>query len=105
MIPAVYSRIKDFFDLHYLAGHFEFDRATLAEAVGRTFARRGTPIAAEAPRVDDRVLGETRNAPKQSDCGFRGSPCNVRPIDVPACPADSNQSLGKCARIDQAVGC
>jgi len=43
------SRIKDFFDLHYLAGHFEFDRATLAEAVGRTFARRGTPIPAEEP--------------------------------------------------------
>lgn len=38
------SRIKDFFDLHYLATHFEFDRATLAEAVRRTFARRHTPI-------------------------------------------------------------
>lgn len=43
------SRIKDFFDLHHLASRFEFDRATLAEAVSRTFARRGTPIPAEAP--------------------------------------------------------
>jgi hypothetical protein len=43
------SRIKDFFDLHYLATHFEFDGATLVEAVCRTFARRGTPIPAEAP--------------------------------------------------------
>jgi predicted nucleotidyltransferase component of viral defense system len=43
------SRIKDFFDLHYLASGFEFDRATLAEAVRRTFNRRRTPVAAEAP--------------------------------------------------------
>ena len=43
------SRIKDFFDLHHLASHFEFDRATLAEAIRRTFERRGTPIPAEEP--------------------------------------------------------
>jgi hypothetical protein len=43
------SRIKDFFDLHHLASRFEFDRTTLAEAVNRTFAKRGTPIPDEAP--------------------------------------------------------
>ena len=43
------SRIKDFFDLHHLACHFEFDRQTLAEAVRRTFARRKTPIPVESP--------------------------------------------------------
>jgi len=43
------SRIKDFFDLHHLASRFEFDRATLAEAVRRTFERRRTPIPAEDP--------------------------------------------------------
>jgi hypothetical protein len=43
------SRIKDFFDLHHLAGRFEFDRATLAESVRRTFARRHTRIPAEEP--------------------------------------------------------
>jgi hypothetical protein len=43
------SRIKDFFDLHYLATRFEFDRATLSEAVRRTFERRRTPIPAEDP--------------------------------------------------------
>ena len=43
------SRIKDFFDLHHLASRFEFDRATLAEAVNRTFAKRRTPIPDEAP--------------------------------------------------------
>jgi hypothetical protein len=43
------SRIKDFFDLHHLASRFEFDRATLAEAVRRTFQRRRTPIPTEEP--------------------------------------------------------
>jgi hypothetical protein len=43
------SRIKDFFDLHYLATHFEFDGATLVEAVRRTFERRTTPIPQEVP--------------------------------------------------------
>jgi hypothetical protein len=43
------SRIKDFFDLHYLAGHFAFDRPRLVEAVRRTFARRSTPVPKEMP--------------------------------------------------------
>lgn len=43
------SRIKDFFDLHYLASTSEFARATLVEAVRRTFDRRGTPIPSETP--------------------------------------------------------
>ena len=43
------SRIKDFFDLQHLASRFEFDRATLAEAIRRTFKRRRTPIPAEEP--------------------------------------------------------
>lgn len=43
------SRIKDFFDLHFLASRFEFDRSTLTEAVRRTFERRRTPVPAENP--------------------------------------------------------
>lgn len=43
------SRIKDFFDLKYLASSFEFDRPTLAKVVRRTFRRRQTPIPAEEP--------------------------------------------------------
>lgn len=43
------SRIKDFFDLHHLASHFEFDREALVEAVRRTFERRRTAIPAELP--------------------------------------------------------
>jgi hypothetical protein len=43
------SRIKDFFDVHYLASHFGFDRITLAESVRRTFERRRTPVPMHQP--------------------------------------------------------
>jgi hypothetical protein len=43
------SRIKDFFDIDYLARSGRFDRAVLLEAVRRTFTRRGTPIPPEPP--------------------------------------------------------
>ena len=43
------SRIKDFFDIDYLARSGRFDRAVLVEAVCRTFTRRGTPIPPEPP--------------------------------------------------------
>jgi len=43
------SRIKDFFDLHFLATRFAFERVVLAESVRRTFERRRTPLPAEAP--------------------------------------------------------
>lgn len=43
------SRIKDFFDIDYLARTKRFDRQTLVEAVRRTFERRGTSIPKEIP--------------------------------------------------------
>jgi predicted nucleotidyltransferase component of viral defense system len=43
------SRMKDFFDLWYLAGSFEFDGQTLATAVRATFDRRKTPLPLEPP--------------------------------------------------------
>lgn len=44
VLGARNSRIKDFFDIHYLATHFAFDGAELAEAIRRTFTRRKTPL-------------------------------------------------------------
>lgn len=43
------SRIKDFFDVHHLAGHRGFEGSILTESVRRTFARRGTPVPEEEP--------------------------------------------------------
>jgi len=41
------SRMKDFFDIWILCRQFQFDGASLAEAIQKTFARRGTQIAAD----------------------------------------------------------
>lgn len=49
VLGARNSRIKDFFDIHYLATHFAFDGAELAEAIRRTFDRRKTPLPEEVP--------------------------------------------------------
>lgn len=43
------SRMKDFYDIWYLAGHFEFDGIVLSEAIAKTFERRRTPIPNELP--------------------------------------------------------
>jgi hypothetical protein len=43
------SRIKDFFDLRYLAQNFTFDRKILVEAIRSTFARRNTSIPPDDP--------------------------------------------------------
>ena len=59
------SRIKDFFDLHFLASHFEFDRVTLAEAVRRTFERRRTPIPAAEPIALTNAYWENPSRPSQ----------------------------------------
>lgn len=49
VLGARNSRIKDFFDIHYLATHFPFDGVDLAEAIRRTFDRRKTPLPEEVP--------------------------------------------------------
>jgi len=41
------SRMRDFFDLWLMARTFDFDGATLAEAIRQTFARRRTALALE----------------------------------------------------------
>jgi hypothetical protein len=43
------SRIKDFFDIDYLARSENFDHANLVEAIRRTFERRGTAIPTDPP--------------------------------------------------------
>jgi hypothetical protein len=43
------SRIKDFFDIWYLAQTFSFERATLTKAIVTCFSRRHTPMPAQDP--------------------------------------------------------
>lgn len=41
------SRMKDYYDLYYLANKFDFDGATLSEALQKTFHNRGHHFTAE----------------------------------------------------------
>jgi hypothetical protein len=59
------SRIKDFFDLHFLASSFEFDRSVLTEAVRRTFERRSTPIPDADPLGLTQVYWDNPTRPTQ----------------------------------------
>ncbi|MBK9072509.1 MAG: nucleotidyl transferase AbiEii/AbiGii toxin family protein [Myxococcales bacterium] len=43
------SRMKDFFDIAWLAEHFDFDEAVLRSAIESTFNRRSTPIPETTP--------------------------------------------------------
>jgi hypothetical protein len=82
------SRIKDFFDLRYLASRFEFDRATLTEAVARTFERRRTAIPAEDPIGLTSAYWENPSRPAQ----MRAFARRAR-LEVPEKPADTFTSL------------
>ncbi|NJM55897.1 MAG: nucleotidyl transferase AbiEii/AbiGii toxin family protein, partial [Verrucomicrobiae bacterium] len=44
VLKEVNSRMKDFYDLWFLAGRFEFDGTILRKAIEATFARRKTPL-------------------------------------------------------------
>ena len=77
------SRIKDFFDLHHLAGHFEFDRATLSEAVRLTLERRRTPVPSEDPLGLTSVYWDNPSRPAQVRAFARRAG-----LEVPARPAE-----------------
>jgi predicted nucleotidyltransferase component of viral defense system len=48
-LGQINSRMKDFYDLWFLAGGFEFDGALLASALRATFARRKTALPTNLP--------------------------------------------------------
>jgi len=56
------SRMKDFFDLHILVSDFTNDRASAANAIRRTFERRGVPITESLPvgLSDDFAMDRTK---------------------------------------------
>ena len=43
------SRMKDFYDIHWLLNHLNFDGEVLTEAILNTFQRRSTDLPAETP--------------------------------------------------------
>jgi hypothetical protein len=52
------TRMKDFFDIATIARRTDLDGATLARAIGATFARRGTALPESPPVALTREFGE-----------------------------------------------
>jgi predicted nucleotidyltransferase component of viral defense system len=48
-LGMVNTRLKDYFDLWFLARHFAFDSALLQDAIAATFARRSTSLPQQLP--------------------------------------------------------
>ena len=64
------SRMKDFFDLSFLARTFEFDGTVLTKAIVATFARRGTSIPVEEPLAFTKTFAEDPQKKAQwTGCG------------------------------------
>jgi hypothetical protein len=48
-LGTVNSRMKDFFDLWYIANSMEFEMSLLREAIEKTFNQRDTPLPEQMP--------------------------------------------------------
>ncbi len=48
-LGLVNSRMKDYFDLRFLAANFAFSGPMVAKAIEATFARRNTPVSSDVP--------------------------------------------------------
>lgn len=59
------SRMRDYYDLWYLAHHFAFDGETVARAIAATFERRGTPLPPERPQGLTAAFAEDERKQKQ----------------------------------------
>ena len=58
------TRMKDFYDVWFLAGTRAFDGSTLSRAIGATFSRRGTRVPATTPTAFTKAF--TRDREKQA---------------------------------------
>jgi Nucleotidyl transferase AbiEii toxin, Type IV TA system len=67
------TRMKDFYDLAFIAQRSELDGATLAKAIAATFSRRNTPLPARAPVALTAEFGEDSAKQRQWQAFLRKS--------------------------------
>jgi hypothetical protein len=72
------SRMKDFFDIWLMSRQFNFEGATLAEAISKTFSTRGTTIHPDPVALTNNFSGDTTKAAQ-----WRGFVRKSRLVDVP----------------------
>lgn len=91
------SRMKDFFDIAYIAGTFEFEATRLAQALAATFERRRTPLPKDVPlaltaayfesadRVKDWAAFRRRSGLTGGDETLESACGRVRALLMPVC--------------------
>lgn len=96
------TRMKDFFDVRFLAGRFTFDGATLHEAISATFERRKTELSASPYPLSDAFAAEPdkqtqwvaflrRNALEKAQPSFTAVIRELRNFIGPALAGDSGE--------------
>jgi hypothetical protein len=66
------TRMKDFYDVWFLSGRFDFEGAVLVRAVRATFERRGTILPADLPMALTEDFTQTRTPMWQAFLGRNG---------------------------------
>jgi predicted nucleotidyltransferase component of viral defense system len=59
------SRLKDFYDLHFLTRNFQFDRKVLVSAINATFEKRNTKIPLKVPTALTKEFSSDENKKAQ----------------------------------------
>jgi len=88
------GRLKDFNDIWAISKTFEFDMATLVQAVTGTFQRRETDIPQSMPFALTAAFGELEDKRKMWDAFLRRSPPAVPPPPLDDLLADLRRFLG-----------
>ncbi|WP_199756746.1 nucleotidyl transferase AbiEii/AbiGii toxin family protein [Tautonia sociabilis] len=77
MLGIANSRMKDFYDLWFLANRFAFDGPELCRAIGATFRRRKTALSAETPLALTAAFGTDAGKSRQWQAFIRKSALDV----------------------------
>lgn len=88
------GRLKDFNDIWAISKTFEFDMATLVQAVTGTFNRRGTNIPQGMPFALTAAFGELEDKRQMWSAFLRRSPPAVPPPPLDELLADLRRFLG-----------
>ncbi|PCJ54818.1 MAG: hypothetical protein COA70_03755 [Planctomycetota bacterium] len=74
------SRMKDFFDLHWLAQHRTFDHNVLAQAIRATFERRSTALPSLCPLALTNTFANDKDKLAQWQAFVRKNDLNAPPL-------------------------
>lgn len=75
------SRMKDFYDLHWLAQNWEFDSAVLTRAIRATFERRQTPLPDACPLALTQAFAQDKDKQTQWQAFLRKNDLAAPPLE------------------------